>query len=284
MVAPPWKFVGGKADVGAQNADLFPSAVEVRARGGVYREPFAGGGAIALTMYAGAVPIVMSDTNAYLIRAYRALRDHVGEVIAKLSTIVPQYGPDFYYALRSRVNEGRIESDVDACVAVLVILMWGYNGLWRENLQGEINVPFGKPSNSGKPPTLFEADHLRAVARALAGATLNIHDFERACAKAKAGDFVYFDPPYAAVSKTSKFAHYQKGGWTMEDLARLAETCRQLDARGVQWALSNSDTPETRAMFEAWPIRLITAARRLNSRTDKRGPVGEIFVRSSRWS
>lgn len=284
MVLPPWKFVGGKADVGAENADLFPSGEEIRDRGGVYREPFSGGAAIALTMYAGKCPLVMSDTNAYLIRAYRALRDHVSEVIAQLEEVEPQYGPDFYYALRDRVNEGRIESDVDACVAVMVILMWGYNGLWRENLAGEINVPIGKPSNSGKAPRLYDADHLRAVARALAGATLNVHDFEKACAKAKAGDFVYFDPPYAPVSKTSKFVGYQKRGWTMEDLARLADTCRSLDERGVQWALSNSDTPETRKMFKAWPIRLITAARKLNSKTDSRGKVGEILVRSSRWS
>ena len=59
--------------------------------------------------------------------------------------------------------------------------------------------------------------------------TFSCADFEEAVAKAKAGDFVYMDPPYAGSTN-----RYQAN----LDSAKLRRVLTSLNERGVKWALS----------------------------------------------
>jgi DNA adenine methylase len=54
----------------------------------------------------------------------------------------------------------------------------------------------------------------------------------------------------------------------------------ELDARGVRFMLTNSDTPFTRALYSRWDIRTMQAARSINSDPTKRGSVSELIVRN----
>ena len=66
-----------------------------------------------------------------------------------------------------------------------------YNGLYRVNAAGRFNVPHGRYAR----PRILDIDGLHECAKALAGVEVVAADFEAACAKAEAGDFVYLDPP-----------------------------------------------------------------------------------------
>ena len=82
----------------------------------------------------------------------------------------------------------------------------GYNGLFRLNSDGEFNVPAGRYAK----PRICDEANLRRVATALArpGVTLDRARFDRVVDSAAAGDFLYFDPPYAPLSKTARFTSY----------------------------------------------------------------------------
>jgi len=68
--------------------------------------------------------------------------------------------------------------------------------------------------------------------------------------KAKAGDFVYFDPPYDTLTDTANFTSYNKDSFGHDMQTRLAETFRTLDARGCKVMLSNHNTPFIRELYK----------------------------------
>ena len=91
---------------------------------------------------------------------------------------------------------------------------------------------------------------------------------------------IYLDPPYVPLSKTSSFSAYADGVFTLEDQARLAAVFRKLDERGCLLALSNSDTPEVRELYEGYDFCPIIAPRAISSKASTRGEVTELLIRN----
>ena len=103
---------------------------------------------------------------------------------------------------------------------------------------------------------------------------------------AKAGDFVYFDPPYAPVSSTSSFTSYTNEGFGQSDQIRLRDTFVKLSNQGVKVMLSNSDVELIHDLYSDIPgidIRVVRANRMINSNASKRGKINELIIRSSNW-
>ena len=51
-----------------------------------------------------------------------------------------------------------------------------------------------------------------------------------------------------------------------------------LSSKGAHCFLSNSDTPLVRELYKDFNIKKVYARRAINSRADRRGPVGEVIV------
>ena len=154
----------------------------------------------------------------------------------------------------------------------------GFNGLFRLNSHGGFNVPIGRYKN----PLICDADNLRAVARALrANVTLVQDNFESVLAHAKRGDFVYFDPPYAPMTRTALFTSYTSTGFSLEDQERLQQVVVELAARGCWVLLSNSTAPDITRLYDGNPEAVavglrahkVPARRAINSDAAKRGKV-----------
>jgi len=96
--------------------------------------------------------------------------------------------------------------------------------------------------------------------------------------RARAGDLVYFDPPYVPLTPTSSFTSYARMGFGDADQRRLGEVFATLDRRGVMVILSNSWTPRVREIYGAFNLRHVLARRAVNSRADRRGAVSEALV------
>lgn len=77
-------------------------------------------------------------------------------------------------------------------------------------------------------------------------------------------DFVYMDPPYHKLGGYSDFNRYTRDKFRDNDQFRLAALCRELDLRGVRWAVSNSDTPFVRSLFEGYYLIAIENRREIN--------------------
>ena len=163
----------------------------------------------------------------------------------------------------------------------------GYNGLFRLNSKGEFNVPVGGYEN----PQICQPDNLQAVAAALGtNVTLTQCDFEGVLDVACSDDFVYLDPPYAPLNRTSQFTGYTAGGFSLADQERLQRIVIQLASRGCWVLLSNSATPEIDRLYDgnreaeavglrAYPVH---AKRAINSNAAKRGPVREYLITNLR--
>ncbi len=103
-------------------------------------------------------------------------------------------------------------------------------------------MPHGRYAN----PSICDDDHIRAVARTLERSAVRLltGPFDAVLASAAAGDFIYFDPPYAPVSITSVFTSYTAEGFDGDDQERLRDIVVQLVRRECRVLLSNSTAPE----------------------------------------
>jgi DNA adenine methylase len=264
---PFLKWAGGKGQLLEQFRPLLPP---MRGR---YFEPFVGSAAVFFALRPRQA--VLTDVNRELIDCYRAVQGDVERVIDAL--LSHEYDEEHYYRVRG-LDPAEL-APPERAARTIFLNKTGYNGLYRVNKKGRFNVPFGRYTNPGfsQPESL---NNLRACARALRGVTLEVRDFAQVARRARAGDFVYFDPPYVPASSTADFTSYVAGGFGWEDQRRLAEVFEELAGKGVQAMLSNSDTPAVRELYGGFRIDRVLASRSINSRADKRGKVGEVVVRN----
>ncbi|MBI4398011.1 MAG: DNA adenine methylase [Candidatus Omnitrophica bacterium] len=139
----------------------------------------------------------------------------------------------FYYEKREEYNEfiaGKIPNHVVRRTALIIFLnKTCFNGLFRVNSKGLFNVPFGRYTN----PTICDEENLLAVSHMLKNVEINCCDFSVCLEKANSKTFVYFDPPYRPVSKTSNFTSYIKHGFDDPDQKRLKDIYDQLNKLDV---------------------------------------------------
>ena len=148
-----------------------------------------------------------------------------------------------------------------------------FNGLWRVNASGQFNVPMGRYDN----PAICQPELLRACHAALQGVDVRLRDFQ-AC-EAGAGDFVYFDPPYQPLDKTS-FTRYAQADFGAREQTALRDLCLRLHARGVLFMLSNSDTSSALYRDPVFKVEVVRAPRFVNRNAAGRGAVKELLVRN----
>lgn len=240
-----------------------------------YHEPFVGGGALFFELSGSHLlrrHAWLSDSNPKLIEAYSAIKQDVEDVISALRRHEKNHSEDHYYATRARAPR----TLVSRAARLIYLNKTCYNGLYRENRKGEFNTPIG----SYKEPNICDEATLRLAAAALKHAQIEARSFETVLDKAKAGDLVYFDPPYHPVSKTSSFTAYSKDRFDEDSQRQLADVFRQLDKNEVKVLLSNSMTPLIEELYAGFTIDKVHATRAVNSRADRRGKIAEALIRN----
>jgi DNA adenine methylase len=111
-------------------------------------------------------------------------------------------------------------------------------------------------------------------------------DFLYLLGTAEAGDLCYLDPPYVPVSGTAHFTDYSVGGFTEDDQRRLRDMCVELDARGVVFVQSNSDTGLVRSLYGDTCFRLETVKtlRMISSKVSSRSKGRDLLITNSQVS
>jgi len=259
---PFLKWAGGKSQLLPDLLRYAPGEY------GRYYEPFLGGGALFFALQPARA--VLSDSNAQLIGAYQAVRQDVEALIRRLRRF--RATRDAYYSVRAR--DPADLSPMARAARFIYLNRTCYNGLYRVNSAGRFNVPFGRYKN----PRICDPEGLRAAGAALRRARLRVGDFEAVTRPARAGDLVYFDPPFDPLSPTASFTSYTAGGFGPEEQARLARLCRALAERGCHVMLSNSDTPLIRRLYRDFRLVELQARRAINRNANGRGPVTELLI------
>lgn len=265
---PVLKWAGGKSRTVPHILARLPDRIAT------FYEPFVGGAAVFFAL-AGAgrfKKAVLSDRNRDLVEVYLGIQKDVESLIRILEGYKDAYSEDEYYRIRE-LDPGNLDP-IERAARLIYLNKTGYNGLYRVNRAGRFNVPFGRH----RKPKICDPPNLRAAAAALARVKLRVEDFADASKRAKAGDVVYFDPPYVPVSKTASFTAYHHEAFGPEDHTRLADVFEDLAQRNVTALLSNSDTPETRRLYRGWRVDKIPVSRPINSKGQGRGVVDELLV------
>jgi len=270
VAAPIVKWAGGKSRLLDELCARAPDGYRR------YFEPFVGGGAFYFRLHPRSA--VLSDSNPDLINMYRCVAGHVEAVIQRLGRHRAAHGADYYYAMRERWNQpGGMEADVERAAAFIYLNKTCYNGLWRVNSRGKFNVPIGRYDD----PTIFDGAQLRAASRVLQRARLGTAHFADAVKDARAGDFIYFDPPYHPISDTAHFTSYTSSCFGADDQRELAEVARRLVRRGCKVLVSNSDAAFVRDLYRDFQIDVVDCARAINSKASARGPQRELLIRGA---
>lgn len=270
-VAPVLLWAGGKRQLLDAYTALLPETITT------YYEPFLGGGAVLFHIQPESAHV--SDINPELTCVYRVIKNNVEDLITELSKF--ENTPEQFYEVRSWDRDKAYYAkltEVQKAARVLYLNKTCFNGLYRVNRKGEFNVSFGKRKNPG----IVNALGLRAVSKYFNSSDIHIstRDYQQALAEIPDDAFVYLDPPYDQVSKTSNFTRYTREGFTREDQFQLKECCDALTARGIKFMLSNSATDFVLNLYAGYNITRVPSLRYINSKGSKRGRVDEVVIRN----
>ena len=277
MSKPFVKWVGGKRALLSELLKYVPIK-KIRK----YHEPMVGGGALFFTLATQGrfKKAKISDTNEELIAAYTSIRDNPTKLVKHLNILTKEHNNaklpnNFYYSIRAYKLEDL--SIIQKAARFIYLNKAGFNGLYRVNRAGRFNVPTGHKDTV----KLYDMDNIIHISTLLKNVEITIQDFEAAIDfdTVGKGDFVYFDPPYWPVEKTS-FVAYTAAGFDGVDHARLADTAKRLKHKGVRVVLSNSDTPSVKWLYKDMIMERVPCPRKINSNGKGRGNVGELIIRS----
>lgn len=240
---------------------------------GRYFEPFVGGGAVFFDLLP--KKAFLSDLNTELVIAYNVIKSDVESLIDSLKT----HKNEKEYFLKIRAKKVEDLNDIEIASRFIYLNRTCFNGLHRVNSKGSFNVPFA----GNKNPLICDEINLRRVAESLKYVEIKNQDYKKALKKAKKGDFIYFDPPYYPLTKTSSFTSYTKEIFLDKEQVELRDVFVELTNRGCFVMLSNSDTSFINKIYsevgdKRIKINKVYAGRAVNSNASGRGKITELLI------
>lgn len=271
---PIIKWAGGKYKLSKTLEKFLPDRKINR-----YVEPFFGGGGFFFYINSelDIKEKVIIEKNEKLINLYNCVANDLEGFINKLDVLVKNFfktenKKEFYYSIREKFNSSSVS--LNQAVMFLFLNKTCFNGLYRENLSGKFNVPFG----SYKKYSFYDLENIKEVSRILKDTKIICGNFNQT--EIRNGDFFYLDPPYIPLDKTSNFTSYTKDGFGYNLNKQLISLLKDINDSNGLFMLSNSYNEETLDMYSDYNINYIEASRSINSKPDKRNKVKEIVVRN----
>ena len=291
---PFLKWAGGKSKLIHKYIKHLPPNIGNINR---YYEPFLGSGALffyLVNRYSTIKSSYLTDINEELINTYQCIQKKLDDVVLLLQEHEKQHNEyanyyknnsgksktskdknQYYY----KVRDENYHRDIERAARLIYLNRTCFNGLYRVNSQGTFNVPLGRYEN----PKICQIDLLGSASQALSRAEVKTTDFKEVLDYANSSDdFVYFDPPYHPISKTSYFTAYSRHCFSEDDQKNLRDICATLASRGVRVMVSNSYCKEIEDIYReiGFQIHTIQAARTINSNIENRGTISEFLITS----
>lgn len=269
LLSPMLKCVGGKRQ-------LLPDIVPmINKKAPLYVEPFIGGGAVLFNMQP--KKAIINDYNQELINVYITVRDNLEELLDELRIHEENNSSDYYYEIRAldRAEEFAQMSNIEKAARIIYLNKTCYNGLYRVNMAGQFNSPYGKYKN----PNIVNEAVLRAISNYFNTNEITIlnGDYKEVLKDLEKEAFVYLDPPYMPISSSS-FTGYTEGGFGYNSQVELKKECDKLNEKGIRFVQSNSDCEIIRELYKDYKIKTVKAKRSINSVGNKRGEINEVLI------
>jgi DNA adenine methylase len=258
------KWAGGKKRLTGILEKFIPKNIER------YFEPFLGSGAFFfyLVQTQKKFQAALSDSNFELINTYKELRDNTNELIDILYEHQVNYNKNrekYYYFIR---DEYITKNNTELAGRFIFLNKSCYNGLYRVNKSGNFNVPHGRYIN----PKICNKEKLLDCSE-----LLRIYDVKISCdsyknitSKCENNDFIYLDPPYFPISKTSNFTDYTKESFGILEHNELSKEYERLNNIGSKVILSNSNSEYIKTLYKKYDILKIKSSRNISCNPNKR--------------
>jgi DNA adenine methylase len=258
---PFLRWAGSKRQILSRLAGYYPSSSPR------YIEPFMGSAALFFRL--GPRTAVLGDLNGELVETFIAVRDQPEQVFWHLCEYLPS--KELYYHLRS-IHPEQL-SLARRAARFIFLNRYCFNGLYRTNLQGRFNVPFG----SGRTGQLPSREELSRASAALQLTSLIEGDFRATTHDVRPGDFVYLDPPYAVEGKRV-FRQYGPKAFGANDLVSLASCLDTIDRRGAFFVMTYADCREVRLLCRKWKLRKSIVQRNISGFSKNRRKATELII------
>lgn len=247
-----------------------------------YFEPFVGGGALFFYLknlnILNSKKIYLNDKNTELINAYKQIKINPNKLLEELEILKNNHSKEYFYKIRNldRDFDFYSLSEVFRASRFIYLNKTCFNGLCRYNAKGNFNTPIG----SYKNPKIYDKDLIFSVHKVLKNVSITNKDFEVVSLKAKKGDFIYFDPPYYPINKTSSFVSYTDN-FSANEQIRLYKLFKMLDCEGIKVLQSNSNTDFIKELYKDFEIIEVISKRAINCKGDKRGCITSLIIKGN---
>lgn len=270
MTPVPLRWIGGKTRLLPVIRQYLPPTCKN------YFEPFVGGGALffdygykAEKAYLNDICAPLMDTYWYLSRNFKNIEECLFELMETS-----------YEVIRSEFNESYqlgkeipcVKGNAEQVARFIALNHLCFNGIWRENKQGGMNVPVGKV---GKKPmtrrvlTNLNFERLQEAADLLRNAICISSSFSPwpFDTEPQTGDVEFNDPPYL-----EEFSQYNKSGFTAEDHQALATQAKAHAANGATVIVCGSNNTASWDIYGS-PTHVVELSRTVGH--SKRGKATE---------
>jgi DNA adenine methylase len=203
-----------------------------------YHEPFLGGASMFLSINPSKKSF-LSDLNKDLIDTHIAIKEYPEQVINILKTF--QNTEEFYYKIRGIELNDLIEN----AAKFIFLNQTSFNGIYRVNLQGKYNVPFGYRTKD-----FIEPENIRLVSLRLQNSHLFNGDFYECSRNIKKGDLIFLDPPYTVSHNNNGFIKYNQKLFSLNDQYRIKILIELIKRKEAYYILTNAAHKTILEIFE----------------------------------
>jgi DNA adenine methylase len=229
-----------------------------------YHEPFLGGGAVFFSLQNNNKSY-LSDSNIELIETYKIIKNNVEDVILELKCY--KNSEHFYYKIRN----ADYDSPIKRTSRFIYLNQTSYNGIYRVNLNGKYNVPFGYRNKN-----FLEVDTLRQASKLLGKSNLFSGDFEHSKYNIVKGNLIFLDPPYTVSHNRNSFIKYNQKLFSIEDQYRLSNLIDYIKSKEAFYILTNAAHYKIVEIFDKNDLRVeLNRASLVGGKKARRGNVTE---------
>ena len=274
MIKPYIKWIGNKYKLLPFILSLIPEEYND------YYEPFVGSGSVFYNIHVfGGRKYFLSDLNKHLVNCHKIVANDLDGLKKELKYFSENDDDDFYKNQRLLTTR-KISGGARSAARLIYFNRRAYGGMWRVNSSGQFNVP-----KSHSQQARLWNDSITICSAYLQEANILFKSYDEIFPQQ--GDFVFLDPPYYPLSKTSNFTSYTVEEWTHKSHENLMSFLHRLDKRGVKFLMTNNECDfvinESKKLGFNIDIKKVhrfidALSYRNGTKKDKRQKVGEAFI------
>ena len=254
--------MGAKSVLRSLLVSLFPGH-------NTYVEPFAGSFKVLLWKKNRSKIEIVNDADNYLINFWRYVKTQPLQLVQAINAL-----PLSEHLYRVGHAEIRTLSPFQQAVVFYYIARLSFNGVFRPSGSVYASSPYTRPNH------IADLSNFLKTSARLIGVDIRCAPYHRVIKQANkpvSGKvFFYLDPPYY---RTETYRTTDgKLPFTKQTHTRLAEICKEIDAVGNLFLMTNSNHPEVRAMYDGFNIYEQEVYYSISTKAKKRKKNTELII------